>query len=219
MVHAEKRFTIDLKTNKMHVTASQDQERSRNSSVGVDLGQYTMTTETVEHVDGMPLLLTIVSKLKLKFKVQSHTHTPHTPHRHDVTRTPGPFVLIGYGAYGIPVPVEFDPQVMALLESGFCVGYAHCRGGNELGAAWHAAGKGMSKCNTFKDFTACARYLIAEGYTSPSQLCGMGMSAGGLIMGYVANQKEQLFAALIMRCASINQSTCQLLHTALHVSL
>ena len=197
MTHPEKHFTIDLKTNKMHVTTTnQDHERGSNSLVEVDPAQYMMTTETVEFVDGMPLLLTIVSKSKSKIPSPSHS-----THGYVVSRTPGPFVLIGYGAYGIPVPTEYDPQVMALLENGFGVGYAHCRGGGELGAAWHAAGKGMLKCNTFKDFTACARYLIAEGYSSPSQLCGMGTSAGGLIMGYVANQKEKLFAALIMRYA------------------
>ena len=117
----------------------------------------------------------------------------------DITPTPGPFVLIGYGAYGIPISMEFDPQVMTLLQRGFSVGYAHCRGGGEYGSHWHASGKGMLKWNTFHDFVACAEHLILRRYTAPSFLCGMGTSAGGLIMGVMVNKFPDLFTALIMR--------------------
>lgn len=145
------------------------------------LCKYAMGTETVISSDGTKVLLTIVQ--------------PKAGKR----PRPQPFLLIGYGAYGIPVSLEYDPQVLALLEKGFSVGYAHCRGGGEFGAAWHTAGKGKHKRNTFEDFKACAEFLIAGRWTSPSQLCGLGVSAGGLILGVMANECPHLFAALVMR--------------------
>ena len=101
--------------------------------------------------------------------------------------------------------MHFDPQVYALLERGWLVAFAHCRGGGELGAAWHQAGKGPRKWNTYKDFAACARLLSDRdphrglGVTSPGLMCASGGSAGGLVMGVMANEYPQLFAALLMR--------------------
>ena len=176
-------FTIDLKDGSLVKRGLDigDTGIGEITSMMDKLNKYRMTTETVNSSDGTEVLLTIVHPVGGKLP------------------DPRPFVLVGYGAYGISVSLEYDPQVLALLERGFCVGYAHCRGGGEFGAAWHAAGKGMHKRNTFSDFKACAEYLIANKWTSPSQLCGLGVSAGGLIMGVMANEHSHLFVALVMR--------------------
>lgn len=176
-------FTIDLKTGSLRQRGLDTDGTGSGESTSImnKLNRYRITTETVISSDGTLVLLTIVRP------------------KWATLPSPRPFVLIGYGAYGIPVSLEFDPQTLALLEKGFYVGYAHCRGGGELGAAWHAAGRGMLKRNTFKDYKACAEYLIAKGWTSPSLLCGMGVSAGGLIMGVMANECSHLFVALVMR--------------------
>jgi oligopeptidase B len=88
---------------------------------------------------------------------------------------------------------------MVLLERGYSVTYAHCRGGGEYGQSWHDDGKQMNKWKTFEDFATCAEHLITRSYTIPSLLCGIGSSAGGLIMGVMANQYSHLFGAIIMR--------------------
>ena len=176
-------FTINLKDGSLvrRGVNTDGTAVGESRSMKKTLCKYAMSTETVTSSDGTKVLLTIV-----------HPKGGKSPH-------PQPFLLIGYGAYGFPVPLEYDSQTLALLEKGFCVGYAHCRGGGEFGAAWHTAGKGKLKRNTFDDFKACAEFLITGQWTSPSQLCGLGVSAGGLILGVMANECPHLFAALVMR--------------------
>jgi len=108
-----------------------------------------------------------------------------------------PLLLTGYGAYGIPNPVVFNSNRLALLDRGFAVAIAHVRGGGELGKAWHDQGRMLNKKNTFADFIACAEHLIAGGYTSPDRLTITGGSAGGLLMGAVVNRRPDLFKAVI----------------------
>ena len=110
-----------------------------------------------------------------------------------------PVLIIGYGAYGVCVPVYYDPQYTVLLEKGWILAFAHCRGGGELGVSWHHQGKGGMKKNTFHDFIACVRYLLDNEVTIPSKLCAMGGSAGGLIMGVMLNEYPEYFAGVIMR--------------------
>jgi oligopeptidase B len=108
-----------------------------------------------------------------------------------------PLLLTGYGAYGIPNPVLFNSNRLALLDRGFAVAIAHVRGGGDLGKAWHDQGRMLNKKNTFTDFIACAEHLIAGGYTSPDRLSITGGSAGGLLMGAVVNMRPDLFEAVI----------------------
>jgi len=110
-----------------------------------------------------------------------------------------PTLLFGYGAYGINLELNFKPEWIPLLERGWVLGYAHVRGGGELGKQWHAEGREMKKVKSFEDFIACAEYLVDNKYTNPSRLAGHGSSAGGLIIGYIANNRPDLFKALVMR--------------------
>jgi oligopeptidase B len=108
-----------------------------------------------------------------------------------------PLLLGGYGSYGYSYPVAFSSNRFSLVDRGAVVALAHVRGGGEMGKAWHDQGRMMSKMNTFTDFIAVAEHLVAERYTSPSRIVAEGGSAGGLLMGAVANLRPGLFRAMV----------------------
>jgi oligopeptidase B len=108
-----------------------------------------------------------------------------------------PLLLEGYGSYGISNDVDFSSQRLSLLDRGVVYAMAHIRGGGELGKEWHDQGKMMVKRNTFTDFIASAEHLIAEKFTSKNGLVVTGGSAGGLLMGAVANLRPDLFRAVV----------------------
>ncbi|WP_173931107.1 S9 family peptidase [Chelativorans sp. Marseille-P2723] len=108
-----------------------------------------------------------------------------------------PCLLYGYGAYGITIPASFRTNPLSLVDRGFVYAIAHIRGGKDKGQLWYEDGKREKKVNTFMDFIACARHLVAEGYTSPDRLVAEGGSAGGLLMGAVANMAPQDFCAIV----------------------
>lgn len=108
-----------------------------------------------------------------------------------------PTLLEGYGGYGITYPAYFDPTRLAWHENGGIYAVCHARGGGEYGEEWHLAGKGATKPNTWKDFIACAQYLIENKYTSPAHLGGTGTSAGGILIGRAITERPELFGAAI----------------------
>jgi len=108
-----------------------------------------------------------------------------------------PMLLTGYGAYGYPFPVTFSSNRLSLLDRGFAFAIAHVRGGGELGKGWHDDGRMLNKRNTFTDFLAAVEHLAGERYTSREQLIAEGGSAGGLLMGAVANMRPYLFKAIV----------------------
>ncbi len=112
-------------------------------------------------------------------------------------RGKNPLYVYGYGSYGYSLPVGFNSNRLSLLDRGFVMAYAHIRGGGDLGKPWHDAGRLMQKRNTFTDFVAVVEYLIAEGYGDPRRIAIEGGSAGGLLMGAVANLRPDLFRAVI----------------------
>jgi oligopeptidase B len=108
-----------------------------------------------------------------------------------------PCLLYGYGSYEASMDPTFSSLRLSLLDRGFVFAIAHVRGGGEMGRRWYEAGKFLSKPNTFSDFVACAHTLIDEGWTSPDRLVARGGSAGGLLMGAVANLAPELFRAIV----------------------
>ncbi len=108
-----------------------------------------------------------------------------------------PCHLNGYGSYGYSNDPEFDRDEVSLLDRGFVVAVAHIRGGMEMGYQWYENGKMMKKMNTFTDFIDCADFLVKEKYTSPDRLFAEGRSAGGLLMGVVANLRPDLFKGVV----------------------
>jgi prolyl oligopeptidase len=108
-----------------------------------------------------------------------------------------PTLLRGYGAYGITEDPGFDPKYLAWYDLGGVYAVAHVRGGGEYGEDWHLAGKGLTKQNTWKDFVACAQYLIEHKYTDSAHLGGLGGSAGGITIGRSITERPDVFAAVI----------------------
>ena len=108
-----------------------------------------------------------------------------------------PMLLYGYGSYGVTIPASFSTNRLSLVDRGFVYAIAHIRGGKDKGFHWYADGRREKKVNTFKDFIAAGRYLAAKGYTSEARIVGWGASAGGLLIGAVANMAPELFAGLI----------------------
>lgn len=108
-----------------------------------------------------------------------------------------PCLLYGYGSYEISMDPWFSIARLSLLDRGVVFAVAHVRGGGELGRQWYEDGKLLAKPNTFGDFVACARHLVDAGWTSADRLVARGGSAGGLLMGAVANAAPDLFRAII----------------------
>ena len=98
-----------------------------------------------------------------------------------------PALLYGYGAYGIAIPAAFSVGPLSLVDRGFVYAIAHIRGGKDKGYGWYESGKRQHKANTFSDFLAAAEHLVAERYTSRGRIVAQGGSAGGMLMGAVAN--------------------------------
>ncbi|MGO1972878.1 MAG: S9 family peptidase [Propionibacteriaceae bacterium] len=127
------------------------------------------------------------------------TRVPISVVRHRDTPLDGsaPAVLYGYGSYEAPSDPRTSIPRLSLLDRGFVYAIAHIRGGGELGRHWYEQGKLLAKKNTFTDFVACAEHLIAADYTRPERLAAMGGSAGGLLVGAVANLAPQTFRAVL----------------------
>jgi len=108
-----------------------------------------------------------------------------------------PLLLYGYGSYGHAMPASFNASRLSLVDRGFVYAIAHIRGGTDKGWGWYLDGKREKKTNSFDDFSACARALIETKYTSAKRIVGHGGSAGGMLMGAVANRAGDLFSGIV----------------------
>ena len=124
---------------------------------------------------------------------------PVTILRHKETAVNGsaPLLLYGYGSYGITIPADFRSSRLSLVDRGFIYAIAHIRGSQSKGYQWYLDGKLDKKVNTFKDYVSVAKYLIDNGYSQRKKIVGFGGSAGGLLMGAVANMNPELFAGIV----------------------
>jgi len=130
-------------------------------------------------------------------------------HKKDLT-LPAPCLLYGYGAYEHSIDPSFSPHRLSLLDRGMVYAVAHVRGGGEMGRAWYENGRMEKKANTFSDFIACARHLVAEEIARSDALAGRGGSAGGLLIGAVANEAPELFTALVAQVPFVDVLTTML---------
>jgi oligopeptidase B len=108
-----------------------------------------------------------------------------------------PCLLYGYGSYGMAIPAGFSTNAFSLVDRGFVYAIAHIRGGKDKGYRWYKDGKLDKKTNTFWDFIAAGRYLAEQKFTSAGRIVAKGGSAGGMLMGAVANMAPELFAGII----------------------
>ncbi|GCE43959.1 Protease II [Rhodococcus wratislaviensis] len=120
---------------------------------------------------------------------------------------PAPTLLYGYGSYEASMDPAFSVARLSLLDRGVVFVVAHVRGGGEMGRHWYETGKTLTKKNTFTDFVASARHLIDTGRTTPQQLVADGGSAGGLLMGAVANLAPELFAGILANVPFVDPLT------------
>jgi len=110
---------------------------------------------------------------------------------------PLPLLLYGYGSYGTSIPAAFNANRFSLVDRGFAYAIAHIRGGTDKGWHWYEDGKLQQKPNTFADFVAAARHLVAVEWTDERRIIAQGGSAGGLLMGAVVNLAPELFGGII----------------------
>jgi oligopeptidase B len=119
-------------------------------------------------------------------------------HRRDLQRDGhAPLLLYGYGSYGMAMPASFSANRLSLVDRGFVYAIAHIRGGADKGWGWYLDGKREKKTNSFDDFASAGRALIDAKYTSARRIVGHGGSAGGMLMGAVANRAGELFAGIV----------------------
>ncbi|RBO87537.1 S9 family peptidase [Nocardia puris] len=124
-----------------------------------------------------------------------------------VTEGPKPLLLYGYGSYEASMDPTFSVARLSLLDRGMVFAVAHVRGGGEMGRIWYEHGKTLTKKNTFTDFVSCARHLIDTGVTSPDLMVADGGSAGGLLMGAVANLAPELFRGILANVPFVDPLT------------
>jgi oligopeptidase B len=121
-----------------------------------------------------------------------------------------PLWLYGYGSYGISIPAGFNTNILSLVNRGFIYAIAHIRGGQEKGRRWYKTGKLEHKENSFRDFISCARHLISVGFTAQGNIVAQGGSAGGMLMGAVANMAPDLFRGIVAEVPFVDVLTTML---------
>jgi oligopeptidase B len=173
MITPNSQYEQDLKTGKRTLLKQQEV-----------LGGYNKDNYTTERLfatakDGTKIPISIVYKKGFKKDGNS------------------PLLLYAYGSYGSSMDATFNSNRLSLLDRGFAYAITHIRGGQEMGRQWYEDGKMMKKKNTFTDFVDSGEYLVKEKYTSPKHLYAQGGSAGGLLMGAVANMSPNLWNGII----------------------
>ena len=140
---------------------------------------------------------------------------PITITRHKKTKIDGNanLLLYGYGSYGNSISPSFSSTKLSLVNRDIIWVTAHIRGGLERGMRWWKEGKLLNKKNTFKDYISAAKFLIEKKYTSKKKIIGMGGSAGGLLMGAVANEAPELFCGMVMAVPFVDSLTTNLDHS------
>ena len=119
-------------------------------------------------------------------------------------------MLCGYGAYGYSINIGITSNLLSLIDRGFIYAIAHVRGESYMGKNWHEDGKLLKKMNTFTDFIDCSHFLITEKYTSPDHLYAKSWSAGGLLMGAIANMAPEIYKGIIINVPFVDALTTML---------
>ena len=159
--------------------------------------------------DGKPYNAADYEQLRLWATAEDGTQVPLSVVRRKDTPKDGtaPFLLYGYGSYEISIDPSFSIARISLLDRGFVFAIAHVRGGGEMGRQWYEDGKMLTKINTFTDFIASARHAVSDGWTTPERLIARGGSAGGLLMGAVANLAPDAFGGIVAQVPFVDALT------------
>lgn len=151
---------------------------------GYDPDDYVQSREWATAADGTQIPLSIVRRKSVA--------APDDPNA-----APAPLLLYGYGSYEASMDPGFSVSRLSMLDRGVVFVLAHIRGGGEMGRAWYENGKTLTKKNTFTDFVDAGRHLVERGWTTPKQMVAEGGSAGGLLMGAVANLAPELYNGIL----------------------
>jgi oligopeptidase B len=145
-------------------------------------------------------------------RARDGTQVPVSIVRRKDTKKDGtaPLYVYAYGSYGLSTDPYFRAPVLSLLDRGFVYAIAHVRGGEEMGRAWYEDGKKLHKRNTFTDFIDCTEALLAQGYGDRRRVFAMGGSAGGLLMGAVANMRPDLYRGIVAHVPFVDAVTTML---------
>ncbi|HEX8092364.1 S9 family peptidase [Jatrophihabitans sp.] len=164
--------------------------RKRQPVLGdIDLSNYRQAREWARASDGTLVPLSVVRRADVELDGDA------------------PVVLYGYGAYEVSMDPYFSIPRLSLLDRGVVFVIAHVRGGGELGRHWYDEGKMLAKRNTFTDFIAAAEHLVSAGWTRPERIVAQGGSAGGLLMGAVANLAPQAFGGIMAQVPFVDALT------------
>lgn len=159
---------------------------------GFDASVYETKRIWVKARDGVSVPVTLLHKKGLKLDGSA------------------PLLQYGYGSYGSSVKPRFRSDVLSLVDRGYVYAIAHIRGGGTMGRGWYEDGKLLTKLNTFNDFIDVSESLIAQGYTKPERLAAMGGSAGGLLVGAVANMRPDLYNSILAQVPFVDVVTTML---------
>jgi len=159
-------------------TRQRDLKKRQEIPSGFDAAQYEVERRMAPARDGVQVPVSILKKK-------------------NAAAGPAPLFLYAYGSYGSTMEPTFNSNVFSLVDRGMTYAIAHVRGGQEMGRQWYDDGKMLKKKNTFNDFIDVAEYLVKNGYTKPDRLVANGGSAGGLLMGVIANMRPDLFKAIV----------------------
>lgn len=160
------------------------------------LYDYDLASGKLEPLQGRPAAPANFVSERIYAKAPDGTLIPMSVFRPRGVRLGGA-VLNGYGAYGIPVDPDFDPQRFSLLTRGVAYIIAHVRGGGDLGGSWHEAGRGERRAQPIEDFITCARALTDQGIVPAGRIVSMGRSAGGWLVGAALNRAPELWAGVM----------------------
>ena len=178
-------YDLDLVTGKKIVV-------KQKQVPGFQPGKYRVRRLWIPARDGVQIPVTLVHLKKLK-KLNRQ-----------------PLFVYGYGSYGISLDPSFSSSMISLYDRGFVSATAHIRGGQELGRAWYDSGKLLKKMNTFYDFIDATEGMLKKKIGDPQRVYAMGGSAGGMLMGVVANQRPDLYRAMVAQVPFVDNLTTML---------
>lgn len=178
-------YDLDMATGKR-------EERKRDAVAGYDPANYVAERVWAVARDGTRVPVSLA-------------------HRKNFNRDgTAPLLQMGYGSYGFSSDPRFNPALVSLLDRGFVVVIAHIRGGEEMGRDWYENGKLFNKKNTFTDFIDTTDFLVAQKYAAKDKVCAFGRSAGGLLMGAIANMAPQDYRAIFTQVPFVDVVTTML---------
>ncbi|MEV6492216.1 S9 family peptidase [Actinoplanes sp. NPDC051633] len=183
MITPDSVYDVDLVTREMTL------RKQRPVLGGYDPEQYDQFREWAQADDGTRIPISIVARKGVQRDGSA------------------PLLLYGYGSYEYSIDPYFSIPRLSLLDRGVVYAIAHIRGGGEMGRRWYEDGKLLAKRNTFTDFVACADALVKGAWTAPDRLVARGGSAGGLLMGAVANLAPETFAGIVAQVPFVDPLT------------